>query len=79
MFIRFLYHADNDLPITQYGWEWSNVASKEWFKDAIVPYVEKLNDCLKRMKEDVKEHNDYILMYLECWNMIVSNSGESTL
>ena len=58
------------------GWEWGDLIPKEIFEDAIVQYGEKLDDCLKRMMEGVKEHHEVILMYLECWNLIVSHSGK---
>ena len=61
------------------GWEWGDIIPKEMFEDTIVQSGEKLDDCLKRMKESVKEHHDVIMMCLECWNLIVSDSGESTL
>lgn len=76
------YSVDNDLPIAQSpvdGWEWGDLIPKELFEDAIVQYGEKLDDCLKRMMESVKEHHEVILMCLECWNLTVSHSGMCTL
>ena len=61
------------------GWEWGDLIPKEIFEDMIVQYGEKLNDYLKRMIEGLKEHHEVILMCLECWNLIVSDSGGCTL
>ena len=73
------HSTDNDLPIAQSpvdGWEWGDLIPKEMFEDTIVQYGEKLDDCLRRMMEGVKEHHEVILMCLECWNLIMSDSGE---
>ena len=78
----FSHCPDNDLPIAQSpvdGWEWGDIIPKEMFENTMVQYGEKLDNCLKRMKEGVKEHHEVILMCLECWNLIVSDSSELTI
>ena len=56
-----------------------DLAPKETCIDTMVYYGENLGGILKKTMGSVKEHQETILMCLQCWNMLASYCGKESI
>jgi len=57
-------------------WVLGDLVPKETYIDTMVHYGENLGKILDEMMGSVKEHQEIILMCLQCWNVLASYCGK---